>query len=202
MPTIKQGYEISRVIFYGKYLKTDTCFNYYDQFSKPYIVDNFEVLKVYKGISKISFEFLKQRTKNGMYNISLINSCKSSCGRCFEKDKNYIVYCYTNILTGQLQTDGCTRTREIINDDFTTIGPLDPDLNLNEETKLRNLAKADSNETGKTFFEINDIRIKQLNERINVLTNTVFQKNILNWTLGLLAFILIGIILFRYIKHK
>lgn len=113
---IHRSYTYSSAIFYGKYLGTDTVKGFNDIFGRPFIVDNFEITKFYKGVDSSTFNYYKG--KHNTYIISLINNCNDACGICFEKDQMYLVYSYLDFFGGHLTTDGCTRTRKILNGNF------------------------------------------------------------------------------------
>lgn len=159
---IQQSYSYSTVIFYGKYVSTDTVVDFHDSFGQPFIVDNFEVRKCYRG-GIDSLRLNKQLDKKSAYIISLINSCEDPCGICFKKDRLYLVYAYRNAFSGHLTTDGCTRTREILNNNFITPIDFDPDSGKDEDKELNKLM-------------LSDMAEKYLSEYENALN---FQKELL-----------------------
>lgn len=159
---IKKSYTYSSAIFYGKYLSTDTVKGFHDIFGRPFIVDNFEVTKFYRGVDSSTFNYYKDEYYT--YVISLINNCNDACGICFEKDQMYLVYAYRDFYGGHLTTDGCTRTRKIINENFFPTVSFDPDLGKDEDKELERL-------------RLNDTTKKYLGEYYNALN---FQKELLN----------------------
>ena len=142
--TIKQSYDRATVIFYGRHIQSINSKDVFDFTGRPVHVDNFEIIKFFKGVP----DYLTQskRDKGEKILVSLKSNCVngrsgSDCSYCFDSLKYYLVYCYRDIVTGQLETDGCIRTTEIINNDFTIN---DNTKGLDEEQELIKLAKADT----------------------------------------------------------
>jgi hypothetical protein len=142
-PGIKLGYKHSSIIFYGKYLSTDTTKVFHNFFGQPIVVDNFEVIKFYRGVDSSTFQYFKNTTDP--YIISIISNCHFLCGLCFEKDKKYLVYSNPAWCSGFLELPDCSRTRQIINDDFRVDdSSLYPDKGKDEELELKKLELADT----------------------------------------------------------
>jgi len=197
MVDISRSYRYSSVIFYGKYLSTDTVKMFNNIFGNPLIVENFEIVRFYKGVSLKLFNYLKN--ERGHYRISLISSCKESCGICFqERNKMYLVYAYLDF-SGHLTTSGCTRTRQIIKDDFISKISFDPNLGVDENKMLEvEQEKNKSDEElikGERKFNSEKELIKiQLKETKENLAN----RNLLIYILAGIVLILAGVLIYRF----
>ncbi len=130
-------------------MSTDTIKNIKDISGRPFIVNNFEVYKFYRGVDSSTFKYYQD--KRGTYVISLINKCQDACGVCFKKNKMYLVYVYREFYGGHLTTDGCTRTREIFNNNFVASTAVDPDNGKDENKELERLTLSDT--SNKYLFE-------------------------------------------------
>ncbi|TAE80502.1 MAG: hypothetical protein EAY81_10365 [Bacteroidetes bacterium] len=136
---IKKSYTYSSAVFYGKYLSTDTVKGFNDISRRPFVVDNFEVSKFYRGVDSLTFQHSISKRKS--YIISLINNSQDGCGISFEKEKMYLVYAYRDFYGGHLTTDGCTRTRQILSGNFIASFPSDPDKGKDEDFELNSLIR-------------------------------------------------------------
>ncbi|MFN0202146.1 MAG: hypothetical protein ACKVTZ_11535 [Bacteroidia bacterium] len=117
--SIETDYNRASCIFYGKYIKTDTFKNFYRFRKSPFLVDNFEVLRFYKGCDTVWANYRLPKVNNGNYLLSVRSFCNQNAERyrnCFEKGKYYLVYSYE--FEGNLNTLICSRTREIKNNNF------------------------------------------------------------------------------------
>lgn len=145
--TIKQSYNRATVIFYGRHIQNIYSKDVFDFTGRPVHVDNFEIIKFFKGVP--DYLAKNKADKGEKILISLKSNCvtqnsSSDCSFCFDSLKYYLVYCYRDIVTGQLETDGCIRTTEIINNDFTIN---DNTKGIDEEKELIKLAKMDTMES-------------------------------------------------------
>jgi len=141
---ISKSYSYSNIIFYGKHLASKSSSDFYDVMGVPYKIEVFEVKKMYKGIDYAGLTYSKEfGVEKDKQFISILSTCEASCGMCFEPNKNYLVYCYQDF-SGHFTTNGCTRTREIVTNDFITTIPFDPDINQDEDKVLSELARHDT----------------------------------------------------------
>ncbi len=137
--SIEDNYKRAGLIFYGKHLGSFTSKEVFDANGKPLKVENFQVIRFYKGVDDA---VLKQ---DSAFKISLQSTCnKTSCGFCFNAEKNYLVYASMHEGVLGVETDLCSRSKEILQNNFIISGGVDPDAGKDETKELMRLAANDT----------------------------------------------------------
>lgn len=194
---LKNGYDYSSAIFYGKYIGTNTSTNFNNLTGNPFIVDNFEVSYFIKGVDSTTFNIAKSHLKNQKYIISILNSSESSCGITFKKNKMYLVYTFNDFSTFLPTTSGCTRTRVISNDNFILNNDIEGKNGKDELSELIKIRELDSNYITMEDYRFNIItetkilkkQLKEADEKLSIMTKIVIALTIFILTL-LIIFIL------------
>lgn len=196
---IAKRYYYSNIIFYGKHLESKSSSDFYDVMGSPYKIEVFEVKKMYKGIDYAGLTYSKEfEVEKDKQFISILSTCDASCGMCFDQNKNYLVYCYKDF-SGHFTTNACTRTREIVNNNFITTLPFDPDFNQDEDNVLSELARHDTTTISHTAIaQKRDEELLDLQNENGDLKEKLEQSN----QKFKLLMILIGIVIVLFItKH-
>lgn len=194
---LKNGYDYSSAIFYGKYIGTNTSTNFNNLSGRPFIVDNFEVGSFIKGVDSTTFNFVKSHSKNQKYIVSIISCKDEPCGLTFDMNKMYLVYTYNDFSTLLPTTSGCTRTRVISNNNFILNDDFDDEYGKVELIELIKIRDLDSNYATMEDYRFNIItetkilknQLKEAGGQLSLMTNIVIALTIFVLTL-LVIFIL------------
>jgi hypothetical protein len=192
---IADNYQRAGLIFYGKYLETITLPNVYDEAGKNLVVENFQVIRFYKGVAD---GVLKQ---DSAFKISLRSTCnKSSCGYCFDAGKTYLVYATMHEGVLGVETDLCSRTKEITQNNFIISGGVDPDAGKDETKELMRLSAKDTSiqVSGEKWLE-NKLADEEIKKR---LQKELKKKNSMSITLATTTLILFFYVILGWFKPK
>lgn len=194
------------MIFYGKHLETKESADFYDIDGRAFKIENFEVFTYYKTIDSSTASAIKSIYKLNRIVVSLKSTCKKNsddCGICFQSGKTYLVYAYRDKFTGLISTNGCTRTKEISNENFEINYSNDPDNGKEEDVELLKLFKTAGpfpvNERPETFENY----YKEI-----YLEKTYENRKLKRWlyslsgVLACLAIVLIWLIFKLKLSHK
>ncbi|MFZ4799958.1 MAG: hypothetical protein ACOYMA_20885 [Bacteroidia bacterium] len=194
---LKNGYDYSSAIFYGKYIGTNTSTNFNNLTGSPFIVDNFEVSYFIKGVDSSTFNFVKRYLKNQKYIVSIISSKDEPCGLTFDMNKMYLVYTYNDFSTFLPTTSGCTRTRVISNNNFILIDDFDDEYGKDELIELIKIRDLDSNYTTMEDYRFNIItetkilkkQLKEADEKLNMMTKILISFVIFSMVLLIIFYL-------------
>ncbi|MDX2067343.1 MAG: hypothetical protein SFV55_02895 [Haliscomenobacter sp.] len=196
LATIANEFQRNEAIFYGKHIETKYTSDYYRMNGWPLKIENFEVIRGYKGVNVEKFKSLGDKK----YIVSVLSPCdESSCQRCFEPNKHYLVYSSTNPYLGIMEIDYCSRSREITTSNFTA-PEYDQERGKDEQRELLRLSKI-RGAAGESFFTIlekKDQEIRSLEKENNRLQKRTFRTEIALYCLFPLMFL--GI--FMYIQKR
>lgn len=197
--TIEDNYKRAGLIFYGKHLETVTVQNAFGADGKPMVIENFQVIRFYKGIADA---VLKQ--DSSPYKISIVSTCnKSSCGFCFDAGKNYLVYASQHEGVLGVETEHCSRTKEIIQNNFIISGGTDPDAGKDETKELMRMSANDSLSLDIQAMGSQWIENKQADEEIKKrLQKELKKKNSMSITLATTTLILFFYVILGWFKPK
>lgn len=197
LATIANAFQRAEAIFYGKHLGTKYTTDYYRMTGRPLKIDNFEVIRGYKGVDMDQFE----PPMGKKYIVSVLSPCdQSSCQQCFVPDKYYLVYSSVNPYLGAMGVEYCSRSREITALNFMVSEEYDRERGKDEQRELLRLSKTNG-AAGKSFFSIlekNDQEIRSLEKENNRLQKRTFRIEIALYCLFPLMFL--GI--FLYIQKR
>jgi hypothetical protein len=202
MSGIERAYKNSSYIFYGKFVGTVSTFNYYNCYGENLKIDNFEVIRFYKGPDSAACEAQRKKNGQGKYLVSLQNDCENR-GRCFDNGKYYLVYCYGDGFYRTLSTSSCARTREIKNHNFlANEGSFDPNFGENEHELLKTLFSKDTlNNTYPLQKELED-ELEELRRENNVLLGEKRRYVTYVYGLGGVILLLLGTVLVLMLKKR
>jgi hypothetical protein len=196
LATIADAYQRTEAIFYGKHLGTKYTTDYYSMTGRPLKVDNFEVIRGYKGVDMDQFE----PPVGKKYIVSVLSACdQSSCQQCFVPNKYYLVYSSVGRYSGAMGVEYCSRSREITASNFM-VPEYDRERGKDEQRELLRLSKI-SGAAGKSFFTIlekKDQEIRSLEKENNRLQKRTFRTEIALYCLFPLMFL--GI--FLYVQKR
>ncbi len=195
--SIKENYTRAGLVFYGKHLGTVTSNEVFDANGKPLKVENFQVIRFYKGIDDA---VLKQDTN--AFKISLVSTCnKNSCGFCFTATKNYLVYASQHDGVLGVETELCSRSKEILQNNFIISGGIDPDAGKDETKELMRLAANDTLPSNLTKIGLKWYENKQEDEEIKRrLQKELKKKNSMSLTLATTTLILFFYVILGWFK--
>lgn len=197
LATIADAFQRSEAIFYGKHLGTKYTTDYYSMTGRPLKVDNFEVIRGYKGVDTDQFE----PPVGKRYIVSVLSPCdESSCQKCFVPNKYYLVYSSINPYSGALGVEYCSRSREIVASNFMVSEQYDRERGKDEQQKLLLLSKI-RGAAGESFFTIlekKDQEIRSLEKENNRLQRRTFRTKIVLYCL--FPLMLLGI--FLYVQKR
>lgn len=197
LATIADAFQRTEAIFYGKHLGTKYTTDYYSMTGRPLKIDNFEVIRGYKGVDTDQFEPLAGKK----YIVSVLSSCdQSSCQQCFEPNKYYLVYGSVNPYSGAFGVEYCSRSREIVASNFMVSKQYDRERGKDEQQELLRLSKIPgaAGESFFTIFEKKDQEIRSLEKENNRLQRRTFRTEIILYCLFPLMFL--GI--FLYVQKR
>lgn len=198
---IQNSYKSSSLIFYGKHIGTDTLMGFRDLYGKPFIVENFEIYQVYRGIDSATFKQIKSIHKS--YLISILSNCGGACEICFENDKKYLVYAYRDFQSGHLTTDGCTRTREIKNENFIVKRDNDPDFGKDETAILLELNRNDLSQNNLSQYNsLQNFKIKTLEEKLEAHSKEISHKTLYLYLVSFISLSIIALLIFQLRRQK
>lgn len=197
--SIADNYKRAGLIFYGKHLETVTLPNAFDATGKPLTVENFQVIRFYKGIDD---SVIKLDTTP--YKLSLASTCnKNSCGYCFTSGKFYLVYASQTEGVLGVETELCSRTKEIIQHNFIISGGVDIDAGKDETKELMRLS---ANDTLSKNIRIDTSKWqenKQTEEDIKrKLQKELKKKNSMGLTLATTTLILFFYVILGWVKKR
>jgi hypothetical protein len=197
--SIADNYKRAGLIFYGKHLETVTLSNAFDAAGKPLTVENFQVIRFYKGIDDAEIKL-----DTTPYKLSLASTCnKNSCGFCFTSGKFYLVYASQTEGVLGVETELCSRTKEIIQNNFIISGGVDPDAGKDETKELMRLA---ANDTLSKSIRVDDSKWqenKQTEEDIKrKLQKELKKKNSMGLTLATTTLILFFYVILGWVKKR
>lgn len=194
--TIANAFQRTEAIFYGKHLGTKYTTDYYRMTGRPFKIDNFEVIRGYKGVDTDQFE----PSVGKKYIVSVLSPCdQSSCEECFVPNKYYLIYSSINPYSGAMGVEYCSRSREITASNFM-VPEYDRERGKDEQRELLRLSKI-SGAAGKSFFTIlekKDQEIRSLEKENNRLQKRTFRTEIALYCLFPLMFL--GI--FLYVQRR
>lgn len=193
LATVADAFQRTEAIFYGKHLGTKYTTDYYSMTGRPLKVDNFEVIKGFKGVDTDQFEPLAGKK----YIVSVLSPCdQSSCQQCFEPNKYYLVYGSVNPYSGAFGVEYCSRSREIVASNFMISEQYDRERGKDEQHELLRLSKTNG-AAGESFFTIlekKDQEIDSLGKENSRLQNRLRRIEIVLYGLSILM--LVGIFFF------
>lgn len=196
LATIADAFQRNEAIFYGKHIETKYTSDYYRMNGWPLKIENFEVIRGYKGVNVEKFKSLAGKK----YIVSVLSPCdESSCQQCFEPNKHYLIYSSTNPYLGIMEIDYCSRSREITTLDFI-VPEYDRERGKDEQQELLLLTKVNG-AAGESFFTIlekKDQEIRSLEKENNRLQKRTFRTEIALYCLFPLMFL--GI--FLYVQKR
>lgn len=187
LATIADAYQRTEAIFYGKHLGTKYMTDYYSMTGRPLKVDNFEVIRGYKGVDTDQFE----PPVGKKYIVSVLSPCdQSSCEECFEPNKYYLVYSSVGPYSGAMGVEYCSRSREITASNFM-VPEYDRERGKDEQRELLRLSKI-SGAAGKSFFTIlekKDQEIRSLEKGNEALNKKIRSYKMIIYSLALAVFV-------------
>lgn len=198
--TIEQNYALAKLIFYGKHLGTLESKDVFDIYGKPVKIEQFEVLRYFKGIGKE----LMAEPKNGKPTIISIGSnCQNSCGFCYDSNANYLVYAHGSSLVNALETGWCSRTKKIMGQQFIIGSSSDPDAGKDEWRELERMARNDTSYQDVTSIESSfQSELQQKETRLIDLQKQLKKKGSMTIILSTTTLILLIYLAFDWFKKK
>lgn len=197
LATIANAFQRNEAIFYGKHIETKYTTDYYRATGRPFKIDNFEVIRGYKGVDTDQFE----QSVDKKYIVSVLSPCdQSSCEECFVPNKYYLIYSSINPYSGALGVEYCSRSREIVASNFMVSEQYDRERGKDEQRELLRLSKI-RGAAGESFFTIlekKDQEIRSLEKENNRLQKRTFRTEIALYCLFPLMFL--GI--FLYVQKR
>lgn len=146
MPNIENSFNRSDIVFYGRHLEGKLS-DYFLSNGKALRVENFEVIRLYKGGSP---DRLINPSRKYIISVSSLCEDYSFSPMCFNPNHHYLIYASISAYTGIMTIDECGRQREIKNEQFRSSFEYDRDFGKDEHKKLQELAH--SNQTNNQSF--------------------------------------------------